>query len=57
MQSAARYLKVDVSELPKVVATCRILAATLRQMEGQARQGWQAGSKSGNPKCTKVHCF
>jgi hypothetical protein len=42
MASAARYLKVDVSELPKLVAHCRSVSATLRQIDAEALQYWTA---------------
>ena len=37
MQSAARYLHIDVSELPKVSATCQSFAATIRRINTNAR--------------------
>jgi hypothetical protein len=49
MRSAARYLKVDANELPKLVATCSTLAATIRQLENQARSDAQIAFKNGNP--------
>lgn len=42
MQSAARYLKVNVNELPNVTASCRSAAANLRQISVDAR-GYQDG--------------
>jgi len=38
MASAARYLKVDEKELPQLFATCRSVAAQLRQIGDDARQ-------------------
>ena len=40
MESAARYLKVDVSELPKVVGACQSVASKLRQIDIEAHQYW-----------------
>jgi AraC-like DNA-binding protein len=49
MQSAARYLKVDVNELLKIVATCTALAVSIRQLETQMRNDVQTAIKNGNP--------
>jgi hypothetical protein len=47
MASAARYLKIDVNELPRVLAACRVSAAALRQIESDAHQNWLEQSKDG----------
>ena len=58
MQSAARYLNVDVSELPKVSATCQLVAAKLRQIGVSARQYWEVESNSHRaPDVTRVRDF
>lgn len=49
MQSAARYLHVDPSELPKVAATCKSLAATLRQINLTAHNYYQTAVKNRQP--------
>ena len=46
MQSAARYLKVDVSELPKLTAACQTVTARLRQIGIEAQQYRDGESKN-----------
>jgi hypothetical protein len=46
MESAARYLKVDVSELPKVTARCRSVAATLRQTSSDRQKYWEGETQN-----------
>ncbi|HEY3840607.1 MAG TPA: hypothetical protein VGL72_28740 [Bryobacteraceae bacterium] len=38
MASAARYLKIDVRELPTLIATCRSVSANLRQIGEDSRR-------------------
>jgi len=40
MQSAARYLKVDVKELPRLIDECKAAAAALQKIENDAHQRW-----------------
>lgn len=47
MASAARYLKVDASDIPKIVATCQSFATRLGQIEQAARQYWLEEKKQG----------
>jgi len=46
MQSAARYLRVDVTELPKLTAACQTVTARLRQIGNDAQQYRESESKS-----------
>ncbi|MBC8166166.1 MAG: hypothetical protein H7Y20_09875 [Bryobacteraceae bacterium] len=38
MESAGRYLRIDASEVPKVIAACRTTVAALRQINTSAKQ-------------------
>jgi hypothetical protein len=38
LASAARYLQVDVKELPKLISTCQSVTADLRQVSNDAHQ-------------------
>ena len=58
MQSAARYLKVDPSELPKLTAFCRSVAATLRQIGGDGQKYWDGEQKlQHSPDAEKMRQF
>jgi hypothetical protein len=46
MQSAARYLKVDVTEIPKLTAACQTVTARLRQIGADAAQYRDGESKN-----------
>lgn len=50
MASAARYLKIDVSELPKLIATCRLVTASLRQVASDNRQMSATASAGGQAR-------
>jgi len=47
MASAARYLKIDVNELPRLIATCRLVTAKLRQLDGDSRRESAAATANG----------
>lgn len=45
--SAARYLKVDVDDLPALISSCQSTAADLRIISNDARQYWVSESAKG----------
>jgi len=47
MASAARYLRVDVKELPKIAATCRSAATNLRRINDSAAKLWADARANG----------
>lgn len=57
MQSAARYLHIDVNELPKVSATCQSFAAMIRQINTNARNSVSSAEKNKLPNLATLHGF